>query len=177
MSSAPVNRRQILAFLALLGVSESSLRAQDATKIDPQSYRVAFENDKVRVLEFRSRPGSGICGVGRHSHPPHLTIVLTDAKARVTLEDGKQLIAQTRRAICFGRPLKRILLKTTGRQTYIPILSRSKTRCTKQRERTRRQATEPSSLPDIGSFRLCSSSLLAFRTHQDRGYPGAARVS
>ena len=115
MSSAPVNRRQILAFLALLGVSESSLRAQDATKIDPQSYRVAFENDKVRVLEFRSRPGSGICGVGRHSHPPHLTIVLTDAKARVTLEDGKQLIAHNKAGDMFWSPAETHTVENDGK--------------------------------------------------------------
>ena len=115
MQSAPVNRRQILAFLALLGVSESSLHAQDATKIDPKSYRVAFENDKVRVLEFRARPGSGICGVGRHSHPAHLTIVLTDAKARVTLEDGKQLVAQNKAGDMFWSPAETHSVENDGK--------------------------------------------------------------
>ena len=101
MQSAPVNRRQILAFLAALGVSESSLRAQDPTRVDPKNYRVAFENEQLRVLEFRSRPGFGICGSGRHSHPAHLTIALTAAKARVTLEDGKELIVANKEGDMF----------------------------------------------------------------------------
>ena len=46
MQSAPVNRRQILAFLAALGVSESSVRAQDPTRVDPKNFRVAFENEQ-----------------------------------------------------------------------------------------------------------------------------------
>ena len=44
----------------------------------PRTYRVVLENHRVRVLEFTSRPGMGICGEGMHSHPAHLTIVMTD---------------------------------------------------------------------------------------------------
>ncbi len=131
MQSAPVNRRQILAFLSLLGVSESSLRAQDATKIDPKSYRVAFENDKVRVLEFRARPGTGICGVGRHSHPEHLTIVLTDAKARVTLENGKQLIAENKAGDIFWSPAETHSVENDGKadvHTYIVEIKETKSK-------------------------------------------------
>jgi hypothetical protein len=55
---------------------------------------VAFENDKLRVLEFNSRPGMGVCGSGVHSHPPHLTVLLTAAKARVKLPDSKTFVAE-----------------------------------------------------------------------------------
>ena len=30
--------------------------------MEPRSYKVLFENDKVRVLEYVSRPGIGVCG-------------------------------------------------------------------------------------------------------------------
>jgi hypothetical protein len=63
-------------------------QAQDPTKVMPRAYRIALENDKVRVLEFTGRPGMGICGEGMHSHPAHLTIVLTDWHARATTPDG-----------------------------------------------------------------------------------------
>jgi quercetin dioxygenase-like cupin family protein len=67
--------------------------AQDAARTNPAAYRVVFENDKARVLEFVSRPGTPVCGIGKHSHPAHLTIALSDAKVRVTLADGKTIEA------------------------------------------------------------------------------------
>ncbi len=48
-----------------------------------------FENDRMRVLEYRSRPGLGVCGQGVHSHPAHLNIAMTPIKVKVTLPDGK----------------------------------------------------------------------------------------
>jgi beta-alanine degradation protein BauB len=68
-----------------------SAHAQDAAKVMPKSYKVAFENDKLRVLEFSGRPGMGVCGEGVHSHPAHLTVVLSDWKGMATLEDGSKV--------------------------------------------------------------------------------------
>jgi hypothetical protein len=81
-------RHALLAVIAALGVPTTVL-AQDAALVQPRAYRVAFENDKLRVLEFNSRPGMGVCGTGMHSHPAHLTVALSHAKARVKLPDGK----------------------------------------------------------------------------------------
>jgi len=73
-------RRLLLAGLGGLAAQFGipGAEAQDATKVMPIAYRVAFENDQVRVLDFIGRPGMGICGEGMHSHPAHLTIVMTD---------------------------------------------------------------------------------------------------
>jgi beta-alanine degradation protein BauB len=65
------------------------VHAQDATKVQPGSYKVTLENEYVRVLEYNSRPGIGICGQGMHSHPAHLTVVLTPGKAGVKTPDGR----------------------------------------------------------------------------------------
>ena len=81
-------RRLLALLLPSLAVAPAAL-AQDAHKVQPHAYKVVFENDQLRVIEFNSRPGMGICGEGTHSHPPHLTITLTEADARVTREDGK----------------------------------------------------------------------------------------
>ena len=83
-------RKLILAGLGSLAVhlDPSDASAQDPTKVMPRAYRVAFENDKLRVLDFSGRPGMGICGDGMHSHPAHLTIVLSDWKGRATTLDG-----------------------------------------------------------------------------------------
>jgi len=39
-----------------------------------------------------SNPGKDICGKGKHTHAPHLSILLTDAKVTVTALDGKTQI-------------------------------------------------------------------------------------
>jgi hypothetical protein len=41
------------------------------------------------VTEFTAQPHEGVCGVGMHSHPPHLTVILQAAKVKVTTPDGK----------------------------------------------------------------------------------------
>jgi beta-alanine degradation protein BauB len=81
-------RRALLALLPMIAISENS-SAQDAVQSQPQSYRVAFENDKVRVLEYNGRPGMGVCGTGMHSHPAHLTVLLSAGKVRIKTPDGK----------------------------------------------------------------------------------------
>jgi beta-alanine degradation protein BauB len=81
-------RRALLSMAPLLALAETS-SAQDASKMQPQSYRVVLENDKLRVIEYNSRPGLGVCGNGMHSHPAHLTVVLSNAKVRVRTPDGK----------------------------------------------------------------------------------------
>jgi hypothetical protein len=79
------SRRRIL--LAGLGGLAAQFGAggaagQDPVRVMPRTYRVVLENEKVRVLEFISRPGMGICGEGIHSHPARLTIVMNGYQAR-----------------------------------------------------------------------------------------------
>lgn len=98
MSSKPdrPDRRRFLASgtaAALGGLASPASRAQDPGRVNPAAYRVVFENEKTRVLEFVSRPGTPVCGVGKHSHPAHLTIALSPAKVRVTLPDNKTIVA------------------------------------------------------------------------------------
>ena len=88
MSTYSLSRRQMLALLAALSVTPEVL-AQDAVAADPRSYRVVLENGRVRVLEYKSRPGLGVCGQGMHYHPVHVTVSLTGAKLKETTADGK----------------------------------------------------------------------------------------
>jgi beta-alanine degradation protein BauB len=81
-------RRALLSTLPLLALAEDAL-AQDAARVQPQSYRVVLENERLRVLEYNSRPGMGVCGSGVHSHPAHLSVLLSDARVRETAADGK----------------------------------------------------------------------------------------
>ena len=86
-------RRALIALLVSLTAADAA-RAQDAPMIQPRAYSIAFENDKLRVLEFNSKPGMGMCGTGMHSHPAHLTVVLSASKARWKLPDGKTGIGE-----------------------------------------------------------------------------------
>jgi hypothetical protein len=94
-----IDRRRLLqsgvaALLADLVASDAL--AQDAVITEPGSYRIVFENPQVRVLEFVSRPRTWLCGVGKHSHPAHLTVALSDAKVRIMLPDGQRIEASNR---------------------------------------------------------------------------------
>lgn len=91
MSIPPLDRRHALALLSAFGIPATAL-AQDAVRADPRGYAVLFENDRLRLLEYTSRPGLGICGQGVHSHPPHLNIALTPIRARVKLPDGRLIV-------------------------------------------------------------------------------------
>jgi hypothetical protein len=88
-------RRALVAVLPALCLADTA-QAQDPAKVQPRSYRVAFENEQLRVLEFISRPGMGVCGSGLHSHPAHLTVALSPAKVRVKLPDGKTFTGENR---------------------------------------------------------------------------------
>lgn len=88
-------RRALLAALpALIPAFAAAGRAeaQNAAAVQPQSYKVAFENEYLRVLDYNSRPGMSVCGDGRHSHPAHLTVPLTPGKARIKV-GGKTIEA------------------------------------------------------------------------------------
>ena len=89
-TSSKTRRQLLLAGLGSLGaqLAFGEAHAQDPTKVMPRAYRVAFENDKLRVLDFTGRPGMGICGEGMHSHPAHLTVVLADWQGKATMEGG-----------------------------------------------------------------------------------------
>jgi len=86
-------RREVLAMLVALGVARDVF-AQDAVTSDPRSFRVVVENERVRVIEFRSRPGLGVCGQGMHYHPERVTVSLTGAKVRVTNAEGKSAVRE-----------------------------------------------------------------------------------
>jgi hypothetical protein len=88
-------RRSLLALLPCLALADTA-RSQDPARIEPQHYRVALENDRLRVLEYRGGPGMGVCGEGMHSHPPHLTVALSSGQRRVRTPDGKVRVTEAR---------------------------------------------------------------------------------
>ena len=52
----------------------------DPTQTDPDKYRVMFENDRVRVLEYRDRPGDR---TSPHRHPDSVMCTLSSFERRL----------------------------------------------------------------------------------------------
>ena len=97
MDEVEISRRDLFKVLTALGIATATdALAQDAAKADPHAPGVVLENFRLRVLEYRSKPGFGYCGEGEHSHPDHLSIALTPAKVRITLADGKPVPVEKR---------------------------------------------------------------------------------
>jgi beta-alanine degradation protein BauB len=84
-------RTLLLALPALATLRSGSASAQDPVRQQPGAFKVVLENEHVRVLEFNSRPGMAVCGSGMHSHPAHLTVVLTAGRVRIRTPDGKSM--------------------------------------------------------------------------------------
>jgi hypothetical protein len=55
--------------------------SHDPTVTDPELYKVIFENDRVRVLEYRDRPGDR---TRPHRHPDSVMYTLTSFRRRVS---------------------------------------------------------------------------------------------
>ncbi len=100
-----ISRRDMLALLGIMGLARAGdVAAQDASKVNPRSYKVVLDNERVRVLEYRSLPGFGVCGQGKHSHPAHVTIAITDGKVKVIDDDGKMHSADAKSGSVFWAP-------------------------------------------------------------------------
>ena len=58
----------------------------DATKVAPHVYKTVIDNDQVRVLEVRMKPGDK---TERHSHPALVAVMLKGGTARFEQSDGE----------------------------------------------------------------------------------------
>jgi quercetin dioxygenase-like cupin family protein len=67
--------------------------AQDSAKVAPKNVKVILENNRVRVLEVRIKPGEK---VPMHSHPAHVTYTLSDVKGKYILPDGETTVGEAK---------------------------------------------------------------------------------
>lgn len=58
----------------------------DPTQTDPDKYKVIFENDRVRVLEYRDQPGQK---TSPHEHPDSVMYTLSSFGRRLVGADGQ----------------------------------------------------------------------------------------
>ena len=93
----PVNNRLVLLLASVVlqccaapQVPSSSERSgtapvPDAVTSNPDKYTVVFENDRVRVLDYRDEPGQKTV---MHHHPDFILVVVSAFERRITLPDG-----------------------------------------------------------------------------------------
>jgi quercetin dioxygenase-like cupin family protein len=89
--------KPIVAFAAGIAVGVAGMVGRmalagaetDPVKISPQYYTVRIDNDWLRVVEYRLRPGQK---EPMHSHPHGFVYMLADARARVSLPDGSSSV-------------------------------------------------------------------------------------
>jgi beta-alanine degradation protein BauB len=56
----------------------------DPVRTNPELYRVVLENDRVRVLEYRDRPGDRTIP---HAHPDSVMVTLSSFRRRLSADD------------------------------------------------------------------------------------------
>jgi beta-alanine degradation protein BauB len=66
--------------------------AGDPARTDPDKYQVVFENDRVRVLEYRDRPGDR---THPHRHPDCVMYTLSAFQRRLHGQSGTRDVVMT----------------------------------------------------------------------------------
>lgn len=66
-------------------------RSQDPVPMYPENYKVLFENDRVRVLDFRLAKGAR---EQFHVHPANVAVFLEEFTIRFTFPDGTTAIRE-----------------------------------------------------------------------------------
>lgn len=78
--------RTLWMLLALVSITAGRALAQDPVEVDPDHYKVEFENDQVRVLRITYGPNEKSV---MHDHPEGVAVYLSDLKGQFTLPDGQ----------------------------------------------------------------------------------------
>jgi len=73
-------------FVVIILVFAARAIAQDAVDVAPEQFKVVLDNEQVRVLEFKMKPGDK---QEMHTHPATVHIELTPTKVKITNPDGK----------------------------------------------------------------------------------------
>lgn len=86
----------VLLTTLLLLIAAGTALAQDAVKVSPETHKVLLENDQVRVLDARMKPGEK---VAMHSHPANVVYFFTDGKIKITHPDGKTEVREVKAGV------------------------------------------------------------------------------
>jgi quercetin dioxygenase-like cupin family protein len=71
---------------ATTNIEQESTMAQEAVQVAPHIYTVLFENEQVRLLDVRMRPGEESA---EHSHPNYLLYATEGGRVKLTDPSGQ----------------------------------------------------------------------------------------
>jgi quercetin dioxygenase-like cupin family protein len=91
-----MSRSAAVLTLLALAILPRITAAQDDTEIDParefpDKYAVLFENEHIRVVEYRLEPGERD---GTHTHPPKFSYVLAGGTLKITPEGAEPFLSE-----------------------------------------------------------------------------------
>ena len=89
-----------LVLFLIIGL-EARMFAQDPVKLSPDIYKVLLENDHVRVLDIRLKPGDKS---SMHAHPDSVVYALGAGTVKFTTGDGKTNEVNFKPGECLWRP-------------------------------------------------------------------------
>lgn len=69
----------------------AALAHDDPAHTDGDKYKVVFENEKVRVLEYKDKPGEK---THQHRHPDFVLYAVSAFRRKISLPDGKEMIRE-----------------------------------------------------------------------------------
>lgn len=97
----------------------STALAQDPVKVDPNHYKVEFENAQVRVLRINVGPGEKSV---MHRHPNAVAIFVTDANGKFTFPNGTSQDFTSKAGDTLWTPAITHLPENTSGQAFQVIL-------------------------------------------------------
>ncbi|MSO23858.1 MAG: hypothetical protein EXQ58_11580 [Acidobacteria bacterium] len=81
----------VVVCIVAVALGSQQVFPQDPVRVASKNVKVIFENDRVRVLEVRLKPGEK---VPMHSHPAHLTYTVSNFKGKYSVPDGETTLAE-----------------------------------------------------------------------------------
>jgi hypothetical protein len=102
----------LVTLIAVVLVLVKTIPAQDPVDVNFGKYKVVFENDLVRLLEYRDNPGDVSV---LHEHPDHLVYSLSEWEREFILPDGTTKKGNAKVGDAFWAPAGRHSAKNIGK--------------------------------------------------------------
>ncbi len=84
---------------------------EDAVSVAPDVYRAILDNERVRVLDIRLKPGQR---VSMHSHPDYVVYTLSPVHARFTAPSGEAVEVEMDSGETLWRPAEEHTVENIG---------------------------------------------------------------
>ena len=93
--------------------------AKDAAEAAPNVYTVLFENERVRLLEARVKPGDGS---PMHGHPNYLVYTLEEGTVTFTAASGESADVELKAGQAMWREAEEHSARNNGSKDLVALL-------------------------------------------------------